>query len=982
MSKKEGKLLSKRGQYTAFVLIGIVLLVVFLIVIYSIFTITEFKLKDEARNTVDDYLQSTTINYYVYSCMDSAVKESINEWALQGGVYYDYQNGPFSSGEIGETHIPMNWSFPGRTDRMYFNVSYAIKGISGCPIVYEQPPDYPHPDTKLEDLYGIYTAPANGCIFSNYRDSGFFGLNNFSKLCYPRSHNTEPTDNLLSYCNLNVAPNVETSMEDMIAKRIANRTDECINFTIFQASQRHNITVLDEPVINITYDDNSFSMVLEYPFEVKIENKEPVLIRKSFEYSANLRITKIQKYLISLLRRETQDIEFNIAEDYADVAGYDGLFMNVSVINFRTDPNCAGVPGCTYEYDSILILKDNKSTFANQALTVFVGIKNRRPALDYIHETPDGERFDIVVSENDTLTFEPIGGDPENMFLNYYYYGWKETRDEVFDYKGEVDASCNLANRAAAGSPFTLEELYNCLIEVNHPGGSPNNWTKSDLFMITNKDANYSLNRSDIGPHNLTIITEDEAALRDWQTIDILVVDRPKVDFKINRKYSVDPGVPEGVVSREDPFEINASGSIPSMLAGGSIYEYFWQVYRLDNTYARVEDLFEETTLDPIDAINIPRLNIADAFLEIQQIHNRNFTHPIPPEANTPYEIKLTLITNSPLAAGISGSDSLILNVTPCLPHTSADSPYPYSTGNPYESDHACCYAGDINDWTTYALRTPATICYTEDKYGGFKGLENYYQNNLIKGLELSSYDGTPALIKSYALPSSNEENDIYSLTFDRQCDGVRGNICAGDMTAYINHEINCPDISGPDERCVGPTTGLNAIANNPIATCTPYPPGQSFELNFNYNKKTGGTADGFCDSTPKCSSLGDGTHGDGGPMICEALCDGVGGCDYTEYDAAHCYCSKTDCNAECDLSTPDYEYDSMTYTCKYGCDLTNTCQYLASETAPCDPGVGDYCKTAANRCVYNIRCGPTGINYDTAPGICAGACTNTGSCV
>ncbi|PIN80133.1 hypothetical protein COV13_04035 [Candidatus Woesearchaeota archaeon CG10_big_fil_rev_8_21_14_0_10_32_9] len=925
-SEKRGN----KGQVTLFVMLGFVLLISFVVILVFAGYVMNAGLENQAKKAVDDYLTSSSIGYYVYTCMDAATTNAMDQVALQGGVFYDYQDGPYSSAQEGVTHIPYNLTYTsaeGTPRTLKFNVSYSIQNKSDCEMVNETIPDYPYSRTKLVDLEQTYSdGTQNACLFNSntgYVYSGFFGLNNITTLCYVGSNNSRNiADVSLGPCFRNTLRPKNSTIEHLLETQIKKQVEKCINFSYYETEEGHNITILQEPTTTIVYNKESLSVNMEYPFIVKLKGKEPVLVKHDFEYKSDLRLTKIHNYLLNLLKKESSDPFFNLAKDYYTVLPqFDSEHMKVSVVNFTTCSNCG------YKYDQILIVEDNASKIGNRSLTFLTAIKNRRPALDFIHETAASEFFDILVTENETINLNPFGIDPDDKQVKYKYIGWKETWDD----------ECALNSAGELVCTQLPGMLYN--------------WTNSTEFKLTNRSANYTTNASDIGYHNTTIVVEDESGLIDFQTLNILVFDLPTANLTIPLLY---PGMPNNTLTIEDPVNISGQGSIPSAMGGGTITGYLWKATYDINSITYLA--FENKTIEAYRKIPLQSYNI-------KTIKPLNLSHDVIHEISLAVEQFMTVlgttVTSTPTIQEV--------NVTECAPHRNSTDPYsfPYNKGSdPFYANHTCCL-GDIADSSTYSVASiaSAVTCFQGTAYGEFTILtttttNDYRESGLLTGYPASSNINAPPT----PYPGG-DKNDIYKMLFNRICDGQRGNICAGEMQRTIIKDVSCAN-NGVNELCVGPPPDYS---NSSINTCYNYPAGQTFETTFS----TVGT--GICNQAFACSTINSNGYGAvGGPQLCKAICDGTGNCDNTANTLAACTCSVVSCNAQCDETKP-FTWTIGSKTCQNNCDYSNTCAYSTFELPCAKNAVTNtaYCLYSGNNpiyddgtCYYQVTCDASNSNY------------------
>jgi len=978
----------RKGQVTVFIILGIVIMVVVIFSLVIASSLSKLKLQSQADKAVEDYLKSEAVNYYVYTCMDAAVTSSIDDLALQGGVFYTYQNGNYSVNEedIGRKFIPYNLTFVnlnGEKRVINFNVSYSILNHTtfDCIMIDKDVPAYPKNRTFVNDLYGVYNTK-NECLFNQeegYSLSGFAGLNSMNRLCYivgsdnlkgikadakGESGSIIETGLMPSHCYNNYILSKNKSVEYILQEQISDRLKNCTDFSLFVDD---NITAINDPVTKITYNSESLRVETTYNFSVKIANKEPVIVKHSFNYESDLRIVRMHNFVMTLIKADSQDFLFNLGLNYNSYAVhaqlnpesfFDKDSMNVKLINFS---DCNSEQCEPYKYDQLLIVTDNKSRIGNRSLTFVTAIKNRGPALDFIHTTSiKTVNWDIVVSNNENLTLRPMGYDPDDKKVTYDYDGWKEDYDE----------SC-----------VFVDEKIICeknLDEYNVPV-VPNNWSNSVLFQETGRLANYTTKTSDLGDHVVTISTTDVSGLYDYQIIKILVFDLPKASITLKSYY---PNMDADKTSIEDPVPLDGSTSTVSQIGGGSISEYDWEIF-WENSQGNWVSVFTNETSFPLSFIPseivgpLENKNIGELNKLIQTIK--------PLELSNTGSHNITLKVKSNVLG--TQVESLIvgeeITTYECLPHVNSNDkyPYPYNTGdNPFMANHACCV--EVESSGNYILQTQEskTICFAKDLYGRYADLLND-EVLLRKTNELSLYSvKNSAVFTVDKMPPSADSNDVFKMRFNRYCDGNRGNICAGNGIAIFEVQDSCNNKKtniGEDESCQGPPT---ITEDEDAAKCVNYPPGESFETTFKL-QGTNEITNGFCNDKPKCATIGVNGYNKPGHMLCVATCYN-GLCENTRTDNKECFCrtgtiASGGCEAECDLTHP---FKRTTNLCEFSCDTKTTCTLQQDINLPCPStysGQGytnEYCKASISAtnlnpaqniikdyCYYGTSCGADG---------------------
>lgn len=634
------------------------------------------------------------------------------------------------------------------------------------------------------------------------------------------------------------------------------------------------------------------------------------------------------RYVFALIQRDVSDIYFNKTKDYWTLNSWDPNFEIKFYYNVQ--PN-----NSTTRFDDVIVITDNSSMIIGKPYKFQFAIKNRRPALDYIHQQDLQTRnIDLQIIENQTIYLYPNASDPDEDSLKYNYSGWKENYDDIFN------SNCN---------DMSLENISRCMHSFNT---NQKNWTNSLLFVQTNRSASYKTNSSDLGYHELNITVWDSEGLFDFQTVKILIFDLPVAKFNGSNFYS---DIPEEYTSVEDPYFFNATES--RVQFGGDITDYFWN--------ATIPVLNFEL---PIFYYNtsIPYLTIPNELFDIMNIRPMNFSIP---------EIhKISLVVRAINPTRYSNPVTMEVDVKNCLPHRDNSFAYPYNTTDGWQANHSCCL-GDPSAPESWALASTSTACYSETEWG--------QRNDFNEIIPLGHY-------VSYDLRGISEENaanDIFRRDFTRNCDGGRGNICNGSATEIRTIETACPDYDNTNagaERCMGPTTE----PQNQQTFCVYYPSqneARTFEQMFGLEARGGEQADGRCNEAYACSS--ETVYGQGGVFVAKAGCNN-GLCNKPFTNTMHCSDEIPNeqgdiegapvCAAQCDDRTNDVRWNGNICEnyCNYGSCTFTTHTTFCTQSAPiclvnnycyletCTPSQfqqnRDYCPLAGtvngNTCYYGTQ--------------------------
>ncbi|MFP4523770.1 MAG: hypothetical protein ACLFO2_00445 [Candidatus Woesearchaeota archaeon] len=930
MPKKRWRRL--KGQATIFVVLGLVLVAVFAFALYARSLLTTDRAQQEAERILTDVIQTNSINYYVENCLEDVSADAIRHAAARGGLSSDHEGDPW------QDHFLYN-----DTGQVY-EVAYAIKPNDRCDEVSLDPPPYPRPRTELEDLYGIY----EGSSCKSDRLSGFLGKAALPKLCYLKGANAfrETPGHSALACKTNAYTLRDDNIQNDLQRNITEGLKTCADFSLYEDILGHNITVHeDEANTTVIYGQDKVHVTATYPFTVRVSDGQTVVAMREFSYTSPYRLKQVYEYLINLVKNDNKRYDFNLTESYDDVDGYDPSF-DVTVIQ---DP-CADHEDCPENgplYDDVIRLEDRRedARVDNRTLVFHAAIRNRRPALDYIHETGNSD-YDLQAREDDTLWLTPEGYDPDDRGVSYHYKGWKETWDAQYNF--ECAASCT-----------TTECLRTECVDVDE-SVEPHNWTESQPYIDTKQDAKINLTRNDTGLHNVTITVRDDTGLEDFQVVRILVYDLPVA--RPNGTNMI-PGISDEYASLEDPYLLNGSESTASQVMNEPLTTWIWTGGHDGERTFTIKDNDHLYLLPGTGTF----YHLQDGDLGSDDItqHPFNTTHNSLIEG-LDYTVNLTVGSSN----FFSDPSSFTLDVRQCLPvrNDTHPHPYPYNDTDSTSYEHACCLGDtdpegepDSNEWGEIALESTACFTHSEtgildDLWDVHKGLESLYNNpeiqfpnnidddttylrysssqiEALQNLERNFHDASEAQ-KEY-------QNDPFNLTFTRHCDGKRGNTCTGDAEEEYRQLQECDDYEeeGQDERCSGAEG----------QTCKYYSYSDGYPRTFEQEHKLpdidGNTADGICNDHEQCADPME-TNGysyDNDPSDGVHLCRG--GCAEEQGCVApvECQCDIDTCGAECEPGDSTYNHPSSfspqdlgQASCDHSCN-NDDCEYKVTDE-PCPP--------------------------------------------
>jgi hypothetical protein len=870
--EKRGKI-GIKGQVTLFMLIGVVMAAGAFLVFHTAQIQTKMQLENKADEITQQLLKTTALEEYVTLCLKDSAEKGLILLGAQGGVIYKSQNGT-TTDYVSKSLPPGRLAIPKKID--INDVAGTKVGEENIYVSYalEKPTlimsDLGHQPVPMYPYAGYFTPQTSAQLKGDH-----FGQIRIKGLCDPTGPNKRGGP-LFDPCETYGAPK---SIQTELAQYVANGIKECVEFDEFSHMLGYDITPGEiDPTVTMT--ENSVVFNVRYFLTINIKGKavsKPI----DFKTEIPLRLKNIHEYFYlggqkqGFLQRAANDILFNITRDYENIT-FGGKSYWLPGFRYSIEKNACTECSDAAGFDTIVSLIDEFSLVNGQPYMFQVAIRNRVPALDWVHyPNPLSDDYDLVIIENSTRQITPKGYDPDQDALSYSYSGWKADYEEKHTFSG------------------------NHILITQQTALSENLLHKSDPYLKNMKDVEIHADNGDIGPHNITLTLTDEAGNYDYQIIRILVNDLPLVDLKTDNMFTDITN--KKLASIEDPYKLDASGTT-SIFNNGLSYIF--------------DDSLEGNIQDSSESI----VYVPEIQPDIRTIKQRMFTQ-------TGSHIITLKVTDNFFGAQAIGVKTETIEVKECLAHKNTQTrAYPYNfildrndgyenIANPYQADHTCC-----NPSTSKPYGTEKT-CYEYTDYGAWDAqsdAEKYY-NTLdtvnkhgIKYLDLSGTETELDVLKS-TYPTA-----VIKRTFKRYCGGDRGNICggAGELTVQVYED--CGGFTkGAQERCSGPNRNILQKTGPTNSGCENYE-GISFE------ELTGNAPnDGICNTNFRCSSEGNGgNYFDEGAFYCQASCSG-GYCS----KAINCNCKKGCTGAEC---------DSLNYwllsgdICEHSCSLA-TCTYQSS---------------------------------------------------
>lgn len=520
----------KRAQITVFIVLGVVIFAVIGLLLYITMYARTKELTREKEELSDLFTTQGKYAGYMQSCLDLTTTQGIALLGMQGGVIYDYQakgTKPFLGPrkyDYGQYVLPLEWDdafdlFPEITTAI-FNVSYGIYApdlslnLEGHPPV----PDYPYSTVKLvEDPTQIASMYTN--VFGNVIKDPL------PPLCDTNGANSPLQPGAVASCETYDSKRDldNDNIQEYLEIYIARAFEDCVALESLPEFQNTSIHVGNISVI-VTFSPTALSIKAEYPLVATIEGKQATLSLQTFYTTANVRLKQIHELVARLIESDVNNIFFNIVRDANTLIDCKELGKEADTVRClkegmtvtRLRDVCQGTGLCKKygSYDDIIMIQDNKSILNGKPFVFVFAIQNRYPALDIIYQHNENcagdfySNYDIVVERDaqDTIEIDPYGYDPDEdyhgdkdfMEDRYLYAGWKEDYDKE-NYNSETG-------------------------EIERGVTAPKAFSTSDLFKTTKRQATYTPQETDLGPHILQVHVCDNEGHCDFQNVDILVI--------------------------------------------------------------------------------------------------------------------------------------------------------------------------------------------------------------------------------------------------------------------------------------------------------------------------------------------------------------------------------------------------------------------------------------------------------------------------
>lgn len=919
--------MKRRGQVAVFVVVGLLLLFSVLFISFVQKSLQQSSFQNLAQETIESQVEQTALQSYVQSCINRVANEGIVLLTQQGGVIYDYQGGLTNSSLQPQVfHEYVEKSFEQRTTDGALgsytkytpkkrNVSMGVLADVACNNIYAYQPSltqieefidttdfeeqnswYPVPKLHFSDYMTTFrlsldNGGCRGVADDRVQRSGYMGTNNLPALCSYDGLNAFNVSSL-SVCSPYYYDNSKNnhSIQRQLETYVKNNINTCVNFSVFE-SNAANIVVNESAieVFSAFQKPKGIAFQVRYPFSITLDGKTTTAYVDFFE-KFDYDLEQLFYYTTSLISEFVRNPDFNLLTDWNTTTQMNKYYKPAFSVQLEQEKyvaNDAIVTGANH----VLRISDTASRVGDQPVYFNIGIEQRAPVLDYLHQkgtqlvlSNTAINYQFVAGK--TITLEPKGIDPDLDTIEFQYAGWRQDYTTIVDWQccqeneNNLRACVELNSQSPCVDVFTLTDDGAIVSQIS-TGTQPTQqepvqtWMNSQTYKDTNMSASISTTVADIGVHDVLVMLRDEFGQIDFQNVFILVFDLPEAHLNLSNEYA---DINNSFASIEDNYVVDASRSQPSTLLGGQISLFVFtdttETFRINST----DDIFYIANQSLYSVFNLSLGRFTKGFFEDLTIGSSPQKHSIEFYAQQDQ----TTFENDALGTTPAFTSEILtqdIYVAQCLPHGYDDGysfdvqdystdEYPLLTvldetnGDYLQAPHVCCDPiGDSDlleggefysdDQECFSLDFEEFITCAPNSFEDWDYLPYLLQESEDGSYSLENYSGNVAI-------SNTEFNDIISLKISQECSGTRGAFCSGDVGVTYSSVQECNDFDDFEEqygtldlegeqfaRCQGPgfsqnqkiqgsSCGGNFVVQSNInqnnLVCYNYSSGQSFE--------------------------------------------------------------------------------------------------------------------------------------------------------
>ena len=537
----------KKAQATAFIIIGIIM-VVLVSMMLSLTSQKQLAPLQKSASEIGELLRTESVRNYVELCLEKTAVQGIQQLAANGG---ELQPAPGTFMAFGGNQVKY-WIPERATEEYYPSKDARIKPTSRKENEQQAQPPFDYwlvdkPDTLTEKRFP-------------------FGDLKIPALCQKGGPNDQQSG---------VAPPCPAGFSDTISIQgqlddfITTHAKECINEEKIKQMGGFSIVnfTVEVPDVTVTIGEEDVAVDATYPVVVGIEKASREIVQ--YHISISARLKRIYGLVQDLMRRDRTELSFDVNEnehqkksEYYDKKNEKSIDIEVSC------PKCA-----EKKYDDAVSILDTASSLSGAPLVFNVARANRRPVLSFIHDNTDTgfkegnfKPFDLLFeygTPNTKIEFDVLAHDPDEDAIHFVDINtdewnerlkeecWgtvkKDDKEEAIDLP-EIDANELFENPPEDKGPLIanykdVQELNVC--RDDNVETVPSTWEvgaheplagEKHAYRATIRRTDRALKPLDFGYHTMTveicddhdgdIKTKDTNALCDRQQLVILIVDK------------------------------------------------------------------------------------------------------------------------------------------------------------------------------------------------------------------------------------------------------------------------------------------------------------------------------------------------------------------------------------------------------------------------------------------------------------------------
>jgi len=493
------KLGSKKGQITAFIVIGILILALAGIFFASSGKPQVERAEQQASSALNQ-LQRKPLVDYITLCLEETTSQAIRLIAGNGG---------FISPE----------SFM-QTDQ--YRVHYGLVAFES------REPEFSQDDGAY--TFGKETVFEKGGVGHPQYP---FGKTNLPPLCQPGGPNDVAT---IVYANPCPAGSYgPRSIQEQLTRYIRQHLTSCIN--VENKQRIKDVTgfevTAEEPEVTLILGEQDVTVTARYPLQIAGEQQKTQVA--DFSKKLPIRLKRVYGFASDVLKADRLLLDFNISKPgHYGRSKYNDSGLSVQISNPLNE-----TPNSPQQFDDLVSIVDGGSVVEAQALLFNTVRVNRKPVLRWIKDDPivgpiDPFETDLVVpivGGSGQLVIEVIAFDPDEDELTMTIKGWgfddtgKMIKEpEPVGQPPEEDCPKDIAFYQDQGDGFNYL-METCMI-LEAPPDSIWQRETDEAFASSYLKLTHPLIEEDFGYHTLDIKVCDPEGLCDSQTVRILIVDQ------------------------------------------------------------------------------------------------------------------------------------------------------------------------------------------------------------------------------------------------------------------------------------------------------------------------------------------------------------------------------------------------------------------------------------------------------------------------